>query len=312
MFTEVLLENEFGHIRKEIFSDPSSSTTTHGLSIVHKLCHAKISLYGGHVTSWQPINQKPVFWMSDTSLFGNGKGIRGGVPICFPWFGPFDEKAFKHTNNNLLSEAEKKQCVNHGFARTSTWKIDSIDVEESHVKIILNFSGEDKSPAWKIPFELKQEIILGEAFSQRLLITNKSDQPIEYTGALHSYFSVSSPVNTNINQLSGVSFDDKITNEKNVLKVLSDCEGPLDRIYYSNQTINIIDTIWKRKITVEAEGAYQWVLWNPGKKIAENMSDVHTNGENEYVCLEAANTQPVLIDAGTTVILGQSITLDIL
>ena len=309
MHSEVIINNEFGQVQKSIFSDTSSLTQTSGLSVTHDLCNATISLYGGHVLSWQPIKQKPVLWMSEASLYGNGKGIRGGVPICFPWFGPFNEEVFDHTKKGALSLEEKSELVNHGFARTSTWDIESIDVLAENVKIILILKGENKSPAWKIPFEVKQEIILGESFSQNLFITNKSPKAIEYTGALHSYFAVSSPENTEIQQLSDVKFYDKLTDENNKIKPLNNCKGPIDRVYYNNETMNIIDKGWNRKLTISTTDSNQWVLWNPGKETAENMADIHTSGENEYVCLEAANTSPVLITANATVVLGQLITI---
>lgn len=307
MSSVVLLTNEFGQVKKSTFSDASSLTHTPGLSIIHSLFHADISLYGGHVLSWQPIKQKPVFWMSETSTYGNGKGIRGGVPICFPWFGDFNANTFEHVKNEMFTEEQKSLLINHGFARTSTWEVETIDLLENHVKIVLILRGEDKNPAWKIPFELKQELIIGESFSQCLFVTNKSAEPIEYTGALHSYFSVSSPENTAIEQLSEVYFDDKLTGGKKITKTLKNCTGPIDRVYYTNDTMNIVDSGWSRTLKVSSTDCHQWVLWNPGKEIASKMKDVHLAGENEYVCLEAANTQAIMVPALSTVKMGQTI-----
>ena len=309
MHSEIIKSNEYGDVKKSVLADSSSLTQATGLSVTHKLCNATISLYGGHVLSWQPIKHKPVLWMSNASLYGNDKGIRGGVPICFPWFGPFDAETFEHTKNGSLSVEDKSSLANHGFARTSTWDIDSINITANNVKIVLILKGENKSPAWKIPFEVKQEIIVGETFSQNLFITNKSPKAIEYTGALHSYFAVSSPKYTEIQQLSDVKFYDKLTDENNKIQPLNNCTGPIDRVYYNNETMNIIDKGWNRKLTISTTDSNQWVLWNPGQETAENMTDIHASGENEYVCLEAANTSPVSIAANATAVLGQLITI---
>lgn len=307
MSPDVLLKNEFGTVKKSTFSDQSSTTSAAGISIVHSLFHATVSLYGGHVLSWQPINQKPVFWMSNDSAYGDGKAIRGGIPICFPWFGNFTQSTFEHTAHANFSDDEKSQLINHGFARTSLWELASIDVTEKHVKLVMLLKGENTNPAWKIPYEVKQELIIGESFSQQLFISNKSGESIEYTGALHSYFTVSSPSNTTIKQLSDVSFDDKLSGNKGVIQPLTNCVGPIDRIYYANNTMNIVDSGWNRRLQVTSFDCSQWVLWNPGKVTASKMADVHSGGENEYVCLEAANTQPIKIAANSTVKIGQLI-----
>jgi len=307
MSSDILSKNEFGLVKKSIFSNTSSQTQALGISIDHSLCNATISLYGGHVLSWQPVDQEPVFWMSDTTAYGNGKAIRGGIPVCFPWFGNFDANTFEHTRNETFTQEQQSLLINHGFARTNLWELASVEILESHVKIVLTLSGVNKNPAWDIPFELKQEIILGKSFSQQFYITNKSDRSIEYTGALHSYFSVSAPENTTVDQLSAVAFDDKLSGSKKVMKTLNHCKGPIDRIYYANNTMNIVDSGWKRTLRVSSTDCHQWVLWNPGKDVAAGMADVHATGENEYVCLEAANTQPLVVPSKSTVKMGQTI-----
>ena len=51
------------------------------------LATATISLHGGQVVEWRPKHQEtPVLWVSKLATFTPGKAIRGGVPICWPWF----------------------------------------------------------------------------------------------------------------------------------------------------------------------------------------------------------------------------------
>jgi len=309
MSLDIIKRNEFGYVEKTHFSDEELITTAEGLTISHQYCEASISLYGGHVLTWQPANQKPVFWMSEATSYGNGKAIRGGIPICFPWFGPFESTLFDHTKNQTLSSSETALLSNHGFARTSHWQLDSVDISETEVKVVLSLSGENASPVWNIPYTLKQELIFGESFSQKLIIVNKSQQAIQYTGALHSYFAVSSPDKTFIDELSDVHYFDKLTGDYDQKSVLQDCSGPKDRVYSTNNQMNIVDEAWQRTITVTSFDCNQWVLWNPGKDIAKGMKDIHAEGETEYVCLEAANTTPVAIPAESTVSFAQHITL---
>ena len=219
--------NEFGCVEKTTFTDKNSLTTTEGLLIKHVLFNASISLYGGHVLSWQPNHQQPVFWMSKDSLFGNQVGIRGGIPLCFPWFGGFVPDLFEHNKGIDFSGVEQALLANHGFARTTLWRLDNIEITETFVKVVLVQSDENQSPAWKIPYELRQELIFGTSFSQQLTVTNKSDEDIEYTGALHSYFAVGDPKSTYIDELSEIKYFDKLSGTHNNISQLKNCEGPI-------------------------------------------------------------------------------------
>jgi glucose-6-phosphate 1-epimerase len=300
-------QNEFGRIKHITFSDKSTLTTSDGLQIKHDLFDASISLYGGHVLAWQPKGQQPVFWMSKDSFFGNGKGIRGGIPICLPWFGGFESDLFQHNKVVDFEHVDKNLLANHGFARTSLWQVENIEISKSTVKVVLIQQGENKTPAWDIPYQLKQEIVFGESFSQKLFISNKSVKNIEYTGALHSYFSVGDPQKTYVNELSQVKYFDKLSGTFDNLSTLENCKGPIDRVYQSNNVMNIVDNVWQRTLEVTSSDCHQWVLWNPGKDIAASMDDIHSQGENEYVCLEAANTAPITIPTNSTVSFSQSI-----
>ena len=48
---------------------------------------AEIVLQGAHLIHWQPRDQQAVIWLSEDAVFAAGKSLRGGVPVCWPWFG---------------------------------------------------------------------------------------------------------------------------------------------------------------------------------------------------------------------------------
>jgi glucose-6-phosphate 1-epimerase len=268
MTTINIAENAFGRINQTALRKGFSV-----IEIDHKYGKASISLYGGQVLSWQPVNQKDVFWLSDSCEYQQGKAIRGGIPLCWPWFGP------------------NQGGGNHGFARQRTWQLHKVEIIEDYIKIVLQLHGDNEHSLWPTRFFLEQELTFSKQFQQILKMTNLSEQKVEYSSALHSYFLVSKPLNVAVDSLSGVLFDDKITGKKAQSDKLTHCFGPLDRIYHCADVQQIIDRGWGRTITVSSEHCHQWVLWNPGKAIANNMSDIHAGGENEFVCLEAANTQ---------------------
>lgn len=277
MIQNMIVENNYGSVEYiRLNACLSEDMLEDGIHINHALGQAKISLYGGQVLTWQPKNEKPVLWLSDNAIFKEGKAIRGGVPICWPWFGP---------------HVKDLTSPNHGFARTQYWQLEDVCVEEQQVKIILTLTGENEHPLWPHAFVLKQEIVFGAEFTQTLFIQNLSDETVKYTGALHSYFSVGDPEKVQVPALSPFPFDDKITGDLDVTSELENCKGSIDRIYYSNAPMELVDNAWQRKISLKTEYFGQWVLWNPGKEIASNMPDIHENGENSFVCLEAANTK---------------------
>lgn len=291
MTSSLLSSNEFGSI-----SQQSVNTNIDIVTIEHDLFTASLSLYGGHVLSWQPKGQDDVFWMSKNAEFKEGKAIRGGIPICWPWFGP----KFDDNGNN---------AGNHGFARNRAWSLSNTEITNKGVKLVLSYSSENEHPLWSEKFIVEQTLFISETFSQVMKMTNLSDHAVKYTSALHTYFSVSHPENAEVSKLNSCLFDDKITEKVGQVDHIENCVGPLDRVYYNNENQQIIDTGSNRVIDITATNCNQWVLWNPGAEIASNMADVHPKGEDEYVCLEASNTVEQLIEAGQSVSVGQLISV---
>ena len=286
MTPQTILSTPNGHITQSQKGNDVSI-----IHIEHARCNASVSLFGGQVLTWQPTNQQPVFWLSESSCYQPNKAIRGGIPLCWPWFGAY------------------KNAGNHGFARQMQWQLDKVDITEQAVTVVLTTSGEQLSALWPTPFKLVQTLIFSDKFSQTLTIHNLSDQAVQYTSALHSYFRVSSPENTQITNLNNVPFDDKITLKTAQQDTLTNCVGPIDRIYHNANAQRIHDTVWQRSIEVTSTQCQQWVLWNPGVAGAATMADVHTNGEHEYVCLEAANTQWQTIAANASTTLSQQVSI---
>jgi glucose-6-phosphate 1-epimerase len=287
----IITENEFGQIKQVSLTEQIST-----LEIIHNTCTAKISLYGGQVLAWQPVSQKPVFWLSDDAIFEQGTPIRGGIPLCWPWFGPYQAPSGETAGN-------------HGFARQRNWQLNEVIIGKDSVIVTLLLSGENEHPLWPFQYQLKQTLIFSEQFEQKLYISNLSSKAFEYSAALHSYFAVSAPINTHVSPLDKFAFDDKVTGKEQQLSSLANCLGEIDRVYYSDNVCSIEDKQWQRTIKVSSTNCQQWVLWNPGTELAGNMKDLHQGAENEFVCLEAANTQIHIVKANETVMIGQKVSL---
>lgn len=290
-----LSKNDFGQVLQSKLS-PDLSV----LIIEHKNVQAKVSLLGGQVLSWQPTDEKEVFWLSKNSSLEQGKAIRGGIPLCWPWFGV-------HPNDNDNKEG------NHGFARVQLWQVDNIDITELGVEICLSWQGRNMSDLWPFSCRLTQVLFFGKSFNQVFTMKNLSEKDSYYTGALHSYLSVSNPENTSLTQLAKAPFDDKLTGNNctatPLVTTLANGVDPVDRVYHSNDVMKVVDSHWQRTIVIKATNTKQWVFWNPGLELANNMIDIHKNGEQEFICLEAANTHRQLLAAGKSLTMEQNITV---
>ena len=215
---------------------------------------ASVSLFGGQVLGFQAAGSPdPVLWMSPDAVFDESIPIRGGIPICWPWF------------NAHPTDPSKP---NHGIARTSEWEVAT--QEDSKVVLRLIDSGE-------YPCELRQTItLLPDSLTVELTTENKGEKPITIGGALHSYFHVGDIADVEVSGL-----------EKTPLSI----DGHIDRIFPdTTDEVVIHDTSLARKIHITRSGSRTAVVWNPWKEIAATMRDFPDKGFREMVCVEAVNT----------------------
>jgi glucose-6-phosphate 1-epimerase len=296
----ILLDNDFGQVTPIVLPDKKHQKTTSGhvdgLNISTPYCTAQVSLYGGQVLSYKPVEHRDILWVSNEALYQKGKAIRGGIPLCWPWFGANDKQ-------NTIQES----VGNHGFARQLPWTLDSVSADKDGVTVVLGLKGEGQHPIWPNAYELKQTLFFGNSLKQSLSMTNLSSKDAQYSSAFHSYFTVSDPKNVKVDTLTGITYHDKLTDDTCLQKDSVSCIGEIDREYHTGNNMTIIDGLWQRKIDISSNNCQQWVLWNPGKALANTMVDIHAGGEQEYVCLEAANTNWQALPSGATVIISQEI-----
>jgi glucose-6-phosphate 1-epimerase len=303
--TKIPLNNDFAQVTLITLNQETGEERLEGLNISHAHCQAKVSLYGGQVLSFKPKGHKDVLWLSEQANYQVGKAIRGGIPLCWPWFGANDKQ------NQYLAENPNiaLKSVNHGFARQLTWQIASIEADESGVTLVLALIGEKQHPLWPNAYTLTQTLFFGKSLEQTLAMSNLSSEDVQYSAALHSYFTISNPSNVSIDALTGLSYHDKLTGNSSIQRESVSCVGEIDREYHSGEKMTLTDHTWQRRIDIISSNCQQWVLWNPGTELANTMADIHPRGEQEYVCLEAANTSWQTIPAGKTVTISQEITV---
>lgn len=244
------------------------------LHISNKAAEAKIALQGAHLFHFQPKNCKPVLWVSESASFEKGKAIRGGIPVCWPWFGA-------HPTDSTLP--------NHGFARTSLWEhIKTEAINEDETKIILGLKSSEKSlRLWPYRFELTLEICIARELKVSLVTKNLDSEAFTITEALHTYLAIE-----DINTVYIDGLDNKCYYDKTDESFDNRQEGRLcftqetDRIYQGiTSTLDVHEH--DRTIRVRTEGSETVVVWNPGKVLAERMPDL--SDHTRMLCVESAN-----------------------
>lgn len=240
------------------------------LKIQSPACEAAISLHGGQLIQFKPSGHQDVIWLSKTAIFSQGKAIRGGVPVCWPWFGPVSTPS-------------------HGFARISTWQLLDHEENEQPTTIRLKLSASRETHAiWPHDFSAVLTFTLGETLYIELEMINTGDSPWQWSGALHSYFNIAEATETWITG-AGTSYIDNLQNdlpcETSEALIINQ---PIDRIYTApDETIAIHDQGNQRIIHVSNKGHNSAIIWNPWKDLSRSMGDMSDDGYETMVCVES-------------------------
>lgn len=256
---------------------------------------AAISPYGAQLLSYTfASDTDDLLFLSEKAIFKEGTPIRGGVPICWPWFGPDP----KHLGRS-----------DHGLARTRMWNVGStylLNDRECCITFELTDTPETLE-IWPHRFRLILKLIVGKQLILELTTRNTGDTVMELTQALHTYFTVGNITHTGITGLEGFTYSDTTDNgaekrEKDAIRI----DAETDRIYATEgNDIVLHDDTLKRNIRIECEGSKTAVIWNPWNRVCEAKPDLAAEDYKKTVCIETAN-------AGRDVIIvqpGESYTL---
>lgn len=245
---------------------------------------ASVALQGGHVMDWTPRDGQAVLWMSRAAIMAPGKSIRGGVPVCWPWFGP-------HAVNSALPA--------HGFARTSPWEIvASRSVAGGATRLVLRLvQNAAQGVQWPYLSQLEIGITLGPALAIDLNTRNNSDEVIIIGEALHTYFAVSDVRRIVVQGLEGCCYLDKVDDGRRKRQAGAvRFDGEIDRIYLDTLADCFIDDpILQRRIRIAKQGSHSTVIWNPWHEKSAKMSDLGENAYLNMVCVESANAADNLV-----------------
>jgi glucose-6-phosphate 1-epimerase len=241
-------------------------------------------LHGAHVTSWQPRGAEEVLFVSSESRWEDGRAIRGGVPICFPWFG---------------DKVDDRSAPAHGFVRTTAWQLESIAQAGDAVTVsMFTESADDTKRWWPADFHLVHRATFGCGLNLELVVKNTGATSLRFEEALHSYFRVGKIEKARLQGLNTVRYLDKTDLHRQKTQ-----QGPIvivsetDRVYLNTRgAIELEDHSLRRRIGVAKENSFTTVIWNPWVEKAKALSDFGDAEWMQMVCIETSNVSHFAVE----------------
>ena len=264
--------------RFEIPSVVSFTTGEGGMPkmiVTARQSRAEVYLHGAHVTAFQKNSEPPLLFLSQASRFTPGKAIRGGIPICFPWFGP------------------RSGDVAHGFARITSWEVAGTQiVPEGGATVRFRLPTSAVSSHWP-RFVAELTVTVSDTLTLELEVTNQTaDRVLQFENCLHTYFTVSDVRKISIHGLHSARYVDKL--DTDALRVDNadalHITAQTDRTYIDTLSqVEIRDPILGRTIRVTKTGSASTVVWNPWT--TQPLPDIAPDEYTRMVCVESGNVE---------------------
>ncbi len=254
------------------------------LVVENSLGRAVIALQGAHLMAFQPAGQREMLWVSPKSLFEAGKPIRGGIPLCLPWFGP----------------ATDGSSPLHGFGRIMEWSLVAAEVcADGATRVVLELAGDDQvSALWPHAFSFRLEVVVGSKLGLTLSAENRSAAAAPFAFAYHTYFAVPNVADARVAGLENTTFIDKTDNMARKIQQGEVVITALtDRVYLDVPAVQTLkNAAGDVKIESDAKCAVVWNCWTNDK----NMADLGEGNHVGYICVERCDAadRAVSIPAG--------------
>ncbi|MFP5420106.1 MAG: D-hexose-6-phosphate mutarotase [Gammaproteobacteria bacterium] len=247
-----------------------------------------ISQQGAQILSYQEDDQPPLIWLSEQAAYKRGQGVRGGVPVCWPWFGNLQ----RNPQAVQAMHLQQDTAPAHGLVRNLDWQLQGIDSCDDGVQLEFVYNSATQPLAdWPHAAELRLNIRLNERLHIQLNSRNLDDTPLAISQALHSYFAVSDIRNVAVEGLHGCRYIETLEDwQQRQQDGLLTFSGETDRIYLDTPAqLSILDRAWQRRIQLHSSGSNSAVLWNPWIDKAQRLSQFAADAWPSMLCIEHAN-----------------------
>jgi glucose-6-phosphate 1-epimerase len=287
VFTAAELDRQLGIPRVARISEGNAGLAR--VQITGAFGEGEIYLHGAHVTSWNPVGNDEVLFISTKSRWEEGQAIRGGIPICFPWF---------------RGKLDDPKAPAHGFVRTKTWQLESIIENESGVAVTISTQSDEHTRKWWAgEFRLVHRATFGSGLRLELLCRNTGTTPFRFEEALHTYNRIANIQDVRLQGLDGVSYlDNTESNKEKTQRGDVIIASPTDGAYCNTQNeVDLLDPNKTRRIRLRKENSLSTVVWNPWSEGAARLLDLGEGEWRQFLCVEASN----ILDAAINLAPGQ-------
>ena len=254
--------------------------TQHGVGIVAE--------QGAQLLSYVPHGQPPLVWLSDEARYVHGESPRGGVPVCWPWFGDLARNPAQVRAR--VRDTASDSAPKHGFARTQDWVHVDTAVDNDSATLVFRMEVFEGQAGWSQAAHLTMRLRFSEFITIELGVNNQSDAPLIASQALHTYFAVSDVRQISVDGVEGATFIDTLDDwtpktQAGALRFNSET----DRLYLGlGNTLSIVDPGWERRITIQTSHSRSAVIWNPWIDKAARLSQFADDAWTGMVCIETA------------------------
>ena len=239
---------------------------------------------GAQVLSYRGADGQPVIWLSEQAAFLRGQPVRGGVPVCWPWFGDL-----KRNPQAVQDAYHGSEPPAHGLVRGIDWTLQRSDSDDEGATLIFACPG--NLPGW--PHEVKAElkIRLDDRLHLSLTSHNRGHQPVALSQALHTYFAISDIHQVVVEGLDGLPYIETLDGwQRREQQGDLRFAGETDRIYLDvPASLALHDPAANRRITLEVKGSRSAVLWNPWIDKSQRLSQFADDAWQRMLCIETAN-----------------------
>lgn len=268
------------------------------LRISNRHADALIALQGAQLLEFTPRGARPIIWLSEQAEYKRGQGQRGGIPVCWPWFGTLARNPAAVT-----AMVRDDDAPAHGLVRTEDWTLLSVIEHNDYTAITLRYIiSSVLHTRWPHSAELQLQITIGKSLALNLTTRNLSEQPLALTQALHSYFAISAIDNVHVTGFENSRYIDTLDawrehSQHDAIRF----HGETDRIYLDvPAAIQLHDAGWQRTIHLRASNSTSAIVWNPWIEKSRRLSQFAPDAWHNMVCIETANVlnDMVVLPAG--------------
>jgi glucose-6-phosphate 1-epimerase len=259
------------------------------IQITGSHAEGEMYLHGAQVTSWKSAGNDEVLFLSTKSRWQEGQAIRGGIPICFPWF---------------RAKADDPKAPVHGFVRTKSWQLESIVEEEAGVVVSMSIESDEQTRRWwPAQFRLVHRVVFGPELTLELTCTNTGRTDLHFEEALHTYNRVSDIANVRLQGLDAVRFlDNTDSNKAKIQHGDVTIASATDNAFIGTQNdVDLIDPKLRRHIRLKKANSLTTVVWNPWHEGAARLGDLGDGEWMQFLCVEASN----ILNASVTLAPGE-------